>query len=121
MTEATGTISLIAGAGNADYSGDNGPATSATFYEPTGIAVDASGILYSYFYGYSSYLCIKGNIYIADWGNNRIRKVTVSTGIITTYAGTGSGTYSGDNSQATSAALCLPQGVALDSSGKCFS
>jgi hypothetical protein len=66
-------------------------------------------------------VCIKGNIYIADWGNNRIRKVTVSTGIITTYAGTGSGTYSGDNGQATSAALCAPQGVALDSSGKCFS
>ena len=66
-------------------------------------------------------VCVKGNIYIADYGNNRIRKVTVSTGIITTYAGTGSGTYSGDNGQATSAALYTPQGVALDASGKSFS
>ncbi len=66
-------------------------------------------------------LRIKGNIYIADFGNNRIRKVTVPTGIISTYAGTGSYSYSGDNGQATSAALCSPQGVALDSAGKFFS
>ena len=63
----------------------------------------------------------KGNIYIADYNNHRIRKVTVSTGIITTYAGTGTGSYSGDNGQASSAALYTPQGVTLDSSGKCFS
>ena len=56
-------------------------------------------------------------MYIGDWGNNRIRKVTVSTGIITTIAGTGTGSYSGDNGQATSAALNLPTGVTLDSSG----
>ena len=58
-----------------------------------------------------------GNVYIADWGNNRIRKVTVSTGIITTIAGTGTGSYSGDGGAATSAALYYPGGVALDSSG----
>ena len=57
-----------------------------------------------------------GNIYIADSNNNRIRKVTISTGVITTIAGTGSASYSGDNSQATSAALNYPTGVALDPS-----
>ena len=49
-----------------------------------------------------------GNVYIADYGNNRIRKVTVSTGIITTIAGTGTASYSGDNGAATSATLNHP-------------
>ena len=56
-----------------------------------------------------------GNIYITDSGNQRIRKI--STGIITTIAGTGTGSYSGDNGPATSAALNTPTGVALDSAG----
>ncbi len=56
-------------------------------------------------------------MYIGDYSNNVIRKVTVSTGIITTFAGTGTGSYSGDNGPATSAALMQPAGVALDSSG----
>ena len=59
-----------------------------------------------------------GNVYIADNGNNRIRKVTVSTGIITTIAGTGSATFSGDGGAATSATLNVPEGVALDASGR---
>jgi hypothetical protein len=59
----------------------------------------------------------RGNIYIADYNNCRIRKVTVSTGIITTIAGTGTRSYSGDNGQATSATLYEPVGVALDSAG----
>ena len=57
-----------------------------------------------------------GNVYIADTFNNRIRKV--STGIISTIAGTGSTTYSGDNGAATSATLYWPSGVALDASGR---
>ena len=57
-------------------------------------------------------------MYIGDWVNNRIRKVTVSTGIITTIAGTGTASYSGDNGAATSAALNYPWGIALDASGK---
>ncbi len=57
------------------------------------------------------------NLYIADNNNQRVRKVTVSTGIITTFAGTGSGSYSGDNGPASSAALNFPRGVALDSAG----
>ena len=59
-----------------------------------------------------------GNVYIADEYNNRIRKVTVSTGVITTIAGTGSGTYSGDGGAATSATLYEPSGVAVDASGR---
>ena len=59
-----------------------------------------------------------GNVYIADAYNHRIRKVTVSTGIITTIAGTGSTTFSGDNGAATSATLYQPLGVALDASGR---
>ena len=58
-------------------------------------------------------------MYIADFSNNRIRKVTISTGIITTIAGSStSGSYSGDNDQATSATLYYPFGVNVDSSGK---
>ena len=59
-----------------------------------------------------------GNVYIADYWNNRIRKVTISTGIITTIAGTGTQSYSGDNGAATSATLSYPQGVAVDASGR---
>ncbi len=58
-----------------------------------------------------------GNVYIADFGSHRIRKLTVLTGIITTIAGTGTSSYSGDNGAATSAALKYPYGVALDTSG----
>ncbi len=54
---------------------------------------------------------------IADYYNHRVRKVTVATSIITTIAGTGASSYSGDNGAATSAALYEPFGVALDASG----
>jgi len=57
-----------------------------------------------------------GNVYVAEWGN-RVRKITVSTGIITTLAGTGSSSYSGDGGAATSAGMA-PQGIAVDSTGK---
>ncbi len=63
------------------------------------------------------YFSLLGNVYIADLYNHRIRKVTISTGIIITIAGTGTGSYSGDNGPATSATLNFPAGVALDSSG----
>lgn len=60
---------------------------------------------------------IKGNLYIADVHNHRIRKVTVSTGIISTVAGTGTNSFSGDNGAATSATLNNADGVAVDMSG----
>ncbi len=57
-----------------------------------------------------------GNVYAAEWGN-RVRKITVSTGIITTLAGTGSSSYSGDGGAATSAGMAT-QGIAVDSTGR---
>ena len=59
-----------------------------------------------------------GNVYITDTDNNRIRKVTVSTGIITTIAGTGTASFSGDGGEATSATLNNPVGVTVDTLGK---
>jgi trimeric autotransporter adhesin len=97
-----GTISTVAGTGTAGYSGDGGAATSAELNLPEGVYVDASG-----------------NIYIADWENNRIRKVNTA-GIITTVAGTGTAGYSGDGGAATSASLNLPQGVYVDASGDIY-
>jgi uncharacterized alkaline shock family protein YloU len=100
VTVSTGIISTIAGTGTQSYSGDNGPATSATLNYPHGVVLDTAG-----------------NVYIADTYNFRIRKVTISTGIITTFAGTGTASYSGDNGPATSATLYYPSGVAVDSAG----
>ncbi len=123
VTVSTGIITTIAGTGTNSYSGDNGAATSATFNSPVDVALDSAGIslLYKLFYCLSkTYFTILslGNVYIADLGSQRIRKVTASTGIITTYAGSStSGSYSGDNSAATIGTLSSPYGVALDLSG----
>ena len=135
VTVSTGIISTIAGDGATGYSGDNAAATSVSLYYPYDIKLDASGGYY-YYYFCCTVRCILhtwrlfsrpfihnflfniGNVYIADANNFRIRKVTVSTGIITTIAGTGSYGYSGDNGDATSAALGSPEGVALDASGR---
>ena len=96
-------ITTVAGNGTAGYSGDGGPATSARLHGPYGVAVDSSG-----------------NIYIADSANNRIRKVTASTGIITTIVGNGTAGYSGDGGLATSAELNYPYGVTVDGSGNLY-
>ena len=96
----TGHISTLAGTGNSGYSGDGGPATAAKLNFPIGIALDAAG-----------------NVYFADASNHRIRKVTVSTGIISTLAGTGVPNFSGDGGQAIAARLSSPAGVAVDSAG----
>jgi sugar lactone lactonase YvrE len=99
---AAGIISTIAGDGAWGYSGDGGAATAAELNTPSGIAVDVSG-----------------NVYIADYGNNRIRKVT-PTGIISTIAGNGTAAYSGDGGAATAAELYTPSGVTLDGSGNLY-
>jgi hypothetical protein len=99
----TGVITTIAGTGTYGYAGDGGPATSAQLSYPRGVAVDTAG-----------------NIYIADQGDSRIRKITVSSGVITTIAGTGAAGYNGDGGQATNAQLNRPSGVAVDAFGNVY-
>jgi sugar lactone lactonase YvrE len=103
VTVSSGIITTVAGTGIGSYSGDGGPATSANISQPMGLVLDAAG-----------------NIYFADWGNVRIRKVAASTGIITTMAGNGSEGYSGDGVLATAAQLYYPYGVALDAAGNIY-
>jgi sugar lactone lactonase YvrE len=97
-----GVISTVAGNGTQGYSGDGGAATSAQLNTPTGVAVDTAG-----------------NLFIADEGNNCVRKVTPG-GVISTVAGNGTQGYSGDGDPATSAQLSLPEGVAVDTAGNLF-
>jgi uncharacterized protein (TIGR03437 family) len=93
------TISTFAGNGTAGYSGDGGPAIQAEINRVVGLAVDAAG-----------------NIYLADQNNNRVRKVDTS-GVITTFAGTGVAGFSGDGGLATLAQLNGPLGVCVAPSG----
>ena len=97
-----GTITTVAGNGDAGFSGDGGPATSARLSRPTGVALDGAG-----------------NLYITDSANQRIRKVDTS-GTITTVAGTGEVGFSGDGGPATSARLSGPRGIALDGAGNLY-
>ena len=97
-----GVISTVAGTGTVGYSGDGGPAIQAQFRDVAGAAVDGGG-----------------NLYIADSGNHRIRKVTPG-GIITTVAGSGTYGYSGDGGPATAAQLKLPNRVAVDAAGSLY-
>ena len=93
----TGVITTFAGIGNYGYSGDGGQALSASI-GPAGCAVDP----------------ITGNLYIVSQGNAAVRMVTTSTGIITTVAGNGNGTFTGGSRPATSAILSFPSGVAVE-------
>lgn len=97
-----GTISTVAGNGTRSFSGDGGPAMSAALNSPVGIALDGVG-----------------NLYIADGGNSRIRKVSASA-IITTVAGNGTLSFSGDGGPAIAAGLNVPTWIAVDSSGNLF-
>ena len=100
--DANGIITTIAGTGVASYSGDGGAATSATLNFPAGIILDSSG-----------------NLLIADYGNQRVRKISTN-GVITTIAGKGITGFSGDGNQATNASISNPSGLALDSFGNLF-
>jgi hypothetical protein len=97
-----GVITTVAGTGVSGVSGDGGPATAATLNGPQGVAVDAAG-----------------DLFIADAGNNVVRKVAPG-GVITTFAGTGVASYSGDGGPATAATLDFPEGVAVGSAGNLF-
>lgn len=94
-----GTIATVAGSGTAGYSGDGGPATEALLNAPSAVSIDASG-----------------NLYIADAGNNRVRKVTLD-GTITTIAGRGDAGFSGDFGAAVKAQLDAPGYAIADAGG----
>ncbi|MGA3017523.1 MAG: IPT/TIG domain-containing protein [Bryobacteraceae bacterium] len=98
-----GAINTVAGNGTAGFGGDGGAATSAQLNIPAGLAVDGAG-----------------NLYIADFSNNRVRKVTFPGGAITTLAGNGLAGYSGDGGPAAGAQLTTPVGLATDSSGNVY-
>lgn len=98
-----GIITTVAGTGVTGFSGDGGPAIAAILNGPGGIAIDGDG-----------------NIYIADYGNNRIRMITASTGLISTIAGTGAGGFSGDGGYAINATLFNPSAIALDANGNIY-
>src|SRR6266853_1307754 len=99
---SSGTITTVAGTGTAGFSGDGKAATAAQLTAPIGVAVDSSG-----------------NLYIADAGNNVIRKVT-SSGTISTIAGNNTAGYAGDTGDPTKAQLNDPVAVAVDSSGNVY-
>jgi sugar lactone lactonase YvrE len=102
--DTTNTITTIAGiAGSCGYAGDSGKGTAAEIYYPQGVAVDSTG-----------------DLYIGDENNCVVRKVILSTDIISTYAGNHTCGYSGDNGAATSAELNQVSGLAADSSGNLF-
>ncbi len=105
VSAADGTISAFAGTGSAGFSGDGGAASAAKLNSPNGLAIDAAG-----------------NVYIADSGNHRIRKVSAAGGTISTFAGNGSAGYtaSEDGGAATAAKLYSPTGLAFDQAGNAY-
>jgi sugar lactone lactonase YvrE len=102
VINSLGIVTTIAGNGTAGYSGDGGQATAAELGWLDNMAIDHSG-----------------NIYITDWSNSVVREVNAS-GIITTFAGTGIGGFSGDGGPATAAKLNSPSGLAVDLSGNIY-
>ncbi len=103
LNVSTGILTNIAGNGSTGFGGDGGLATSAQIWGPCAVKVDKIG-----------------NVYIADYSNNRIRMVDVATGTITTIAGTGVGTYSLNNVLAVNASFPSPTGIAIDSIGNVY-
>lgn len=105
LADLSGTVRFMAGASptGGRFRGDGGPATSATLNFPSAVAVDG-----------------RGNLYIADTMNCRVRKVDAVTGIISTVAGTGHSRYSGDGGPAVVAALNEPVALAVDGKGHLY-
>jgi len=102
VNTSRGIINNVAGNGSAGYSGDDGPATSASLNKPQAVCIHKASA--------PAYLVI------ADPSNHRIREVNLTTGIITKVAGTLWSGYNGDNRSATSARLYYPFGVHVDAS-----
>jgi sugar lactone lactonase YvrE len=103
VAAASGIISTIAGTGNPAFAGDGGPSTRASLSRPTALAVDSAG-----------------DVYVADTGNHRIRKIDVATGTIATIAGSGVQGLSGDGGSAVAASLDSPYGIAVDAGGNLY-
>ena len=101
--DPAGNISTVAGNGTNGFSGDLGPATDAMLNTPTGLAFDQFA-----------------NLFIADSGNHRIRRVDAQTGIITTFAGTGVENFSGDLGLAVDAQLDTPGYLAFAANGDLY-
>jgi uncharacterized protein (TIGR03437 family) len=96
--DSAGRITVIAGTGQQASDGDGGPATQAHISIPTGLALDG-----------------KGNLYIAEYRGSKVRKVSLSSGIITTFAGNGGGDNIADDGKlATMAGVSLPHALACD-------
>ncbi|RMH34871.1 MAG: hypothetical protein D6690_09945 [Nitrospirae bacterium] len=100
---ATGIITTLAGTGQAKWKGDGGPAREAALNEPVALALDRA----------------RRQLYVADQSNNRVRVIDLTTGIITTIAGTGEAAYTGDG-PALEVALAGPSGLALDAVGHLY-
>ena len=97
-----GAIQTYAGSNGLGSSGDGGPATSALMLSPRNVALDSAG-----------------NLYISEFGANRVRKVTTQ-GVISTVAGTGIAGFGGDGGLATAAQLNFPAGLAIDRNGNLY-
>ncbi len=100
---AAGALTTVAGTGTQGFDGDGGPATAALLDSPSGIALDASG-----------------NLYCSDAHNHRIRRVDAVSGVITTFAGTGTAGSGPDGSAAAQAAIDLPTALAVSTAGDVF-
>lgn len=160
LDQSTGILTTLAGNGTYGYSGDGGPAINATFKEPVDVKVDKNNNVYvadcgnfrirkidaassiistiagdgsAGFSGdggmataaqinklQSMFIDTGGNLFFADWPNNRIRKITANTGIVSTVAGIGIGLYGGDGTPATAAPLRNPRSVTADDTGNLY-
>jgi len=100
---ALAVITTYAGNGIPGFAGDGGPASAAALASPRGLAVDSAG-----------------NLYIADSGNHRVRRVDQATRIITTVAGNGAAGFAGDGGVATSARLNSPSAIEFDDAGNLY-
>jgi DNA-binding beta-propeller fold protein YncE len=103
LDAATGQLHTLAGTGESGFGGDNGPATAARLSYPEGVALDS-----------------RNNIYIADLGNHRVRRIERSTGVITTIAGSGRPGFCGDAGKATEACLWSPGRIAVDADSNVY-
>jgi trimeric autotransporter adhesin len=99
----THVVTTVTGNGTAGYAGDFGPAASGVLHSPSGLSFDAAG-----------------SLYIADSGNDAVRKIDPATGQISTFAGNGVAAYSGDGGLASSASLHTPEDVALNDENSLF-